>query len=298
MATGTGTQNDPYLVSTMAEVYQYCAIEGAYVELTNDIDVSEDTAYREGTTSELVIKGHFSSQGDNTYSISGLVITSLYYIQFYDGSSMDHIAIINGIQKCNADLSRVLYSEYTTPTISYCNFSVNQYAFGYSNYGAITGANYSYCGFYININSYGTATPNTKIFGPTSMTRCCIYYNGVVNAPSNSTSGLYGLLCDATYTSIIGEAEFMIVGSGANGWVRCLNECNNCYCAVSFQAPTRYSSYGYLTVNSFGLAGINFVVPELTESTEISFTTSSTLLRLTSAQAKDEEYLYSIGFLP
>ena len=41
--TGTGTSNDPYQITTVAELRQYIAIQGAYLKLMNDIDFNNDT---------------------------------------------------------------------------------------------------------------------------------------------------------------------------------------------------------------------------------------------------------------
>lgn len=41
--TGTGTSTDPYQITTVAELRQYIAIQGAYLKLMNDIDFNNDT---------------------------------------------------------------------------------------------------------------------------------------------------------------------------------------------------------------------------------------------------------------
>ena len=52
--TGTGTQADPYVVTTWAELASKTSETGVYIKLGNDIDMNDE--YPEGLTSGLTVK--------------------------------------------------------------------------------------------------------------------------------------------------------------------------------------------------------------------------------------------------
>ena len=56
--SGSGTISDPYIPVTFGDFLSVCGIDGAYVCLQNDIDVSKDNVYKTGLTSPLNIRAN------------------------------------------------------------------------------------------------------------------------------------------------------------------------------------------------------------------------------------------------
>ena len=66
--SGTGTAADPYIPTTFADFRTCVGRTGAYVCLTQDIDVSKDSVYKTGITSSLSIKCRYIYGTARTYS--------------------------------------------------------------------------------------------------------------------------------------------------------------------------------------------------------------------------------------
>lgn len=59
--SGTGAQNDPYIVTTWAELVEKAAESGKYTQVGNDIDVLGE--YPDGTMPTLIINGYVDGDG-------------------------------------------------------------------------------------------------------------------------------------------------------------------------------------------------------------------------------------------
>lgn len=68
--SGTGTAADPYIPTTFADFKTCVGRTGAYVCLTQDIDVSKDSVYKTGTTASLDILCRYVYGTAMTYSSS------------------------------------------------------------------------------------------------------------------------------------------------------------------------------------------------------------------------------------
>jgi hypothetical protein len=66
--SGTGTASDPYIPTTFADFKTCVGRNGAYVCLTQDIDVSKDSVYKTGITSSLNITCRYVYGTAMTYS--------------------------------------------------------------------------------------------------------------------------------------------------------------------------------------------------------------------------------------
>ena len=80
--TGTGTEADPYLVSTFADFLTCVAVEGAYVKVTADIDASQEENYIYGIDTAVTVNAA-KVYADEVKSISNVAVNgTLYAIQF------------------------------------------------------------------------------------------------------------------------------------------------------------------------------------------------------------------------
>ena len=74
--TGTGTQADPYIITTYAELVEKAAESGVYIKVGNDINITKE--YPEGNMPTLTINSPID--GDNTKISNWYKITSGYCI--------------------------------------------------------------------------------------------------------------------------------------------------------------------------------------------------------------------------
>lgn len=72
---GTGTEQDPYIITNMAELYDKAEEENAYLRIHNDINITDE--YPNGDMPSLNIKCHIDGNGkkiSNWYKTNGTVI--------------------------------------------------------------------------------------------------------------------------------------------------------------------------------------------------------------------------------
>lgn len=81
--TGTGTQNDPYIVTTWDELVEKAVESGVYIKLGNDIDMN--TEYPEGITSGCQLR--CLELDGNNHTIKNISATDLSYVFTVDGSN-------------------------------------------------------------------------------------------------------------------------------------------------------------------------------------------------------------------
>lgn len=72
--TGTGTQADPYIPTTLTEFIEAVGTAGAYVELTQDINAADDPAYTGELTSSIALQ--CSEMDGREHVISGITVRS------------------------------------------------------------------------------------------------------------------------------------------------------------------------------------------------------------------------------
>lgn len=83
--TGTGTQADPYIPTTLTEFIEAVGSSGAYVALTQDINAADDPAYSGELTDSVRILAQSVEGGG--FSISGVTVRAANMIIFQHHSS-------------------------------------------------------------------------------------------------------------------------------------------------------------------------------------------------------------------
>ncbi|MBR1528752.1 MAG: hypothetical protein IJ642_05575, partial [Oscillospiraceae bacterium] len=73
--TGTGTEQDPYLVSTLTDFLTCAAIAGAYVKVISDINSADDPNYEGELTNPISIMCR-KLYADQDKIISGITVTA------------------------------------------------------------------------------------------------------------------------------------------------------------------------------------------------------------------------------
>lgn len=129
--SGTGTQNDPYIITTYDELVEKAAESGEYLKIDNDINIIEE--YPDGDMPQLVIKAVID--GNNK------VISNWYY------NSADSLILISDAGARVDDLTfRNLYTNISTNRYSVIYTTVaggSDYVFNNCNFSGVV--NNSFC---------------------------------------------------------------------------------------------------------------------------------------------------------
>lgn len=150
--SGSGTQNDPYLIEDLADLNAFRtnvnggnSYSGKFVKLTNDIDATGESWTPIAVYDSRMFSGTFDGDGHKiTYQVSGDTTTvgkSLFH--YISGGTVKNL-IVSGSIEGSGDLYAGI-AVYNVGTISNCECDVN-----------ITGSNDAgnYAG--ITCNNYGT----------------------------------------------------------------------------------------------------------------------------------------------
>lgn len=295
MATGTGTQEDPYVVSTMADFITYAATASVYVKLANDIDVSQDATYRDGLTSPIYVD--CSELDLDGHTVKNFIVSAAYAIFIEaSGSAIKNGKILNFVHRATGNTGTIQSSQASS--VSEVDFSFTRVSNGYRPI-AVSASNTEIvrCSFYVNENGTGTiANSNVFVFGSGS-TKNAIVYNGRTGYGSTS----YSVIRDTSESYLVGNLSVTGTATSSARYIVPLNLCSQCYSAMKIDCSesTPYESSAIYAGQNCTSA--NFIVGDkITEATAAAFpiTTSTTALNLTTAQAEDQSYLLSIGFLP
>ena len=93
--TGTGTQDDPYLVSTLTDFLTCAKMSNKYVKVISDIDAADDENYTGEITETVLISSFTTVYADEEKTISGITCTSDKLFQFGESSFMENICFSN-----------------------------------------------------------------------------------------------------------------------------------------------------------------------------------------------------------
>lgn len=177
---GSGTQLDPWVITTYAELVDKAKETGEYCIIDNDINITDE--YPNGDMPQLVIKAIIDGNDkkiSNWYKTSGKAITvegstaQLYdctianiyfkgerFIQLYGNNDDYHFVNCNFQGISWAELFSAIDDDGSQKNFSSCSFYIKSN----SNYAALTANYYSFIGMqYCNIRITSTSSPS--IFG-------------------------------------------------------------------------------------------------------------------------------------
>lgn len=266
--TGTGTQADPYVVTTWAELASKVSESGKYIKLGNDIDLNDE--YPEGLTSGLTI---------NCAEIDG------------DGKTIKNLYFKSG---------RLFYCEgnRTWKNTNILNFVLgdgnNGAAFHYNGtvYNTLT---FKQCKLSGRLNS-GLNDNNRVILasGRLKFNRCSlnIYFseNTSTLAKSPDWRDVVTLLyCNCNFTGVTDKGLNMVLD---NSYVKGTLENATISTTASSGTASIYSVLDITVAECTGGNGTNLVLC----NSEKCSTISEYLTSVTSAQLTSAAYLDSIGF--
>lgn len=259
--TGTGTQNDPYIVTTWDEFVEKAAISGAYIKLGNDINLNDE--YPEGITSQTLVRCT-EIDGDNH--------------------------IIKNLANKNCCIFYPPYNTFVTiKNTKFLNCCLKGSSFVYNN--STAGITFSLCSF--NGELYENAVFSSQT---ATLRRCSMNFDLHGNSTSasfNNGEQTYYYYCNIKLKNgilrmngennyVTGENMSVLVGSGK-------------YNVFDVSIPTE----NYITFNDNHYRGYyntnSLINDDKVEGTK-SFNANDGNYALTTEDLTNAEYLSSIGF--
>ena len=216
--TGDGTENSPYQVTTMDQMFECCAVEDAYVCLMNDINCHFDPIYKDLVARSLVINcAKFYSSGtrkaiigwncDNTYNSTLQLLSCI--CNTVAGTIIDNISFEGCITKLGVISTKIISTEAyfvfsSTCEISNCNFSFfvdfsrdNIYDSVRMEY--LYGGIFKNCSLNFSCNVYRVYSTIAYCgFMPTRMDDCMLYMDRLFFSINNTGEALFNKLYHCT----------------------------------------------------------------------------------------------------
>lgn len=266
--TGTGTQQDPYVVTTWAELAEKAAESDVYIKIGNDINLNDE--YPEGISTQFTIK---------CASIDG------------DGKTIKNLYFKSG---------RLFYCEYnrTWKNTNIINFvlgdGTNSAAFHYNGtiYNTLTFKNCKLSG---RLNS-GPNNSNRVILasGRLKFDRCSlnIYFSENTSTLSNSPDWrdlVTFLYCNCNFTGVTDKGLNMLLD---NSYIKGSLPSATISTTSSVGTGSLYSVLDITVAECTGGSGTNLVLC----NSEKCSTISEYLTSVTTAQLTNATYLDGIGF--
>lgn len=292
--TGTGTQSDPFVVTTFSDFLSCVAQEGVYVEVGADLDAAAEGF---GYISPIDVKAVevYGTAGDTLRKISNVTVEGdavfefVYHLSSAE-KSIQRLHLENWTWKAVQNLGVtnhtpvMFYSNGGSPTIRYCKMSVSATASDSSTILRLKSR------VFTADSAFVMDLHNAGYFIPCSSSN---NYDG-------SRNTTFSIDCNGTTTWAAGTAA-------NNRWVYCTNTGIVLKNMEVTGAPGFNSGDGfsYLVFEDCTLPGTSAIYA-VKESNLICFagTTSDESARVnsgtvvTQSQLKDKSYLQQIGWLP
>lgn len=281
---GTGTQLDPYQITTVEE-FRSMNDETAYFKLMNDLDVN-DSEWASGWGSVTLAYADFDGDG---HEIRNFYCTTASFLTITSGSGEFH----------NCKLLNI-----------FCTFSGSNTYFIYSSNHPI----FTECE--ITVTSTSATSWSSTNFRNISFSRCAITLQGVCGVPFYScfldkcmvnfvdcliiNSGSTVLFYRSNEEKVTQSCFLGKIKLGANLTSGGLIECHGSYRAQSVYVALEIDKNGFTISTTAKLMSISIPTNTCFYDVELmghTFAIQTNVHALTTAQCKDKDYLNSIGFL-
>lgn len=275
--TGTGTQSDPYIPTTLTEFITAVGTAGAYVQLTQDINAADDLEY----TGELTnfIKWHCTEVNGNDHALIGLTIRESSVFSAFRVVAV-HNMIFRDLASVATNISRIIFSHDGGSgkyfVLTDCSISLKASSFGY--HPIISVDSYiTRCAFDISYSGYGGN--DDRFFDNCELRETMVRTSGYT-APALTMA----ILCP--------------------GMVRSAFILDNCAVSPSIVThPKSTPQYSYVAVRqsaaghsiTAGSSGAGCIIAT---DGSISANLASGWTQATISQMQDKDWLTSVGFLP
>lgn len=297
--TGTGTQNDPFIISDWTDFIAAVGTSGAYVEFpknlvkTADTDVDPNKLYTDanGVVQTNVQPSDLANLYENTFTLNAN--------DYAPGGITSHIQIrcasINGFGGCIKNLASSsdgilgFYAVTQATGIAFLNINLEEYMF----FGAVWSGGYNQINKCISsgrLVSSNYAFVNTHYFKFTSCAFALELWGLMASLTSNSTGALS--------TFEVSRIQLTKTDTSSNSLVLDV-AAKNSYITGSVTAPLRIntpSDYTVIDLEAPQIAAVNSGQSNVLANSDKCNNISGYLTSVTTAQLKDAAYLSSIGF--
>ena len=279
--TGTGTQADPYIPTTLNEFITAVGTAGAYVTLTQDINAANDPEYTGELTTPITWAASVQGGG---FTLLGLTLrTSASAIRFAKGITIEAMRLEIAFKRDASFDMLVAYGSGSKPLFSACLFRIK---LDESTYDGSFMDELSFQDCAMSISTTAETAANTDFFWICDFLRTTIHFTAEMLRASGA-SAIIGASCTFVRSAAIfaqltaSEGNFSLVGGGAaSDGIR-----------YSYAAILALS--GSIAISHYGSSCIIAIDPSASISSIPSGWTRATL-----AQMKDQDWLTSVGFLP
>lgn len=267
--TGTGTQSDPYIPTTLTEFITAVGTAGAYVTLTQDINAADDPAYT-GELTELLTINAASIIGRG-FAISGVTIRDRAMIYLPSASTtIDGVRFRDWAHKKTTTLDRSIHGSGNAISRCIFSFAVDCYS---GNSRLLYNCTFADCAFDISVRD---ASATRDIILNCTFGRCMAKITGLTIG--NSTLHYCTLIRSGFIFSDLEFSASQFIASST----------------VTFS----YVAFLELASTEIQLSGSSYqgsvaAAPEGQSMVVVSGVTQATL-----DQLKDKDWLTSVGFLP
>lgn len=281
--TGTGTQNDPYIVDNTADFLEAVAQSGVYIQLGSDIDVAADGYEYIGSVTAAAL-----SVNGNSFAIRNATFqpeTGSCFIDNNANSVWQDISFLDCAVKPSGDSVNFITGNLN----SFSGMKLSLQVQTTSRLRLFSRANVSNCaaditmnGGAVTISFYAQSLSNSTFFirGSYNLDRIILGSGGSYHVQVQNVGFVFdGSLAPGSYN--LGDYTSFV----------------GCYFAFADSATLPVDNTLYLSMGLHSTSGQN-VVFSVGSGLSDSVTTPSSFPRLTTAQMKDAAYLQSIGWLP
>lgn len=313
--TGTGTQTDPYIIMTAADLYSMDEIGGTniYFKLGTDIDLN-GTPYAEHFTGIPMKCAGLDGGGHCIRNIINTSLNTYKYIFFVTPRTGGSMISVKNLRLENVQLTGEFASVFYSGPDSNKGSHIELYN----------------CVFLLNVKRYGSSMPNAAkrscmihesisslkmelcticfageftypfaFFGGMTIKRCHLHLDMYIDSGPSSSYPNGAVIASSTVSEsyVTGSIRYGDVNR-ANQLYRHITDSNstfdNSYFALSVENAKRLFWDGNFITTCFYNSDL---IPETEQETASSISDTRRLHALTTAQCKDAEYLASIGFL-
>lgn len=284
--TGTGTQADPYIPTTLTEFITAVGTSGAYVTLTQDINAADDPEY----TGELTrgISCIAQSVDGGGFSIRGITVrNSTFALGLTRNGTVQNLNLRDFAHKnegSTASIARAVTGG-GNPTMKNCLISLKNVAS--AAHIAMEAVNFDNCGLSIEMEDATFGAVN-HISNYCQFLHTTMLISGTVKISSSNLSvfahGRFersAIILDGTTTSDTGTVHWISPDSGYN--------------FLSSYIAFRDVSGGAVQSVSNTYSQSSIVA---TDNENLNVILSTGFSRATIEQMKDKDWLTSVGFLP
>lgn len=323
--TGTGTQSDPYVVSTLPDLITCLSGGNVYVKVTADIDCAQEPTYSGKITTHLNLTGNHL-YADTNVSIYGLTIESncFFYCYAYNTNGyIDNVNFINCVFKYNnndagSHTGGIFDTGLETSTSGiYTNNSKFSFV---ASVGSTTSSLFNKvsgtdCAYYVKvINSAYTkpflARSQRNNYQPyNTFTRCNIIIDGMLVGTAGGTGGhcLVNYGDSSNFNTIISLDSSCLIFKDCD--IQAGNSSGNVWAVETMGVAASFISASYVALLGCTILGSTAITINgdnynmtgslgLIASDNMAVGTGNQIKPITVANLKDENYLMTIGFLP